>query len=191
MTLALCPSPVEPARDPRRPARAARQHDLATRVRALTRLLAVVTAGLAAWIVILAAGLPAAGATGRGRLLWVGFDLAELAGLAVTLWAVARSRQLAIPAALITGTLFVCDAWFDVVLSLGTDWWWLSVAGAVLLELPLAVLLWGSARWLVHAVIAEQVPDAVDAHLRRLSLVPSAPAAAGRGDAPDDRRAAG
>ena len=43
-----------------------------------------------------------------------------------------------VPAALVTATLLVCDAWFDVTLDLGTpDIWW-AVGSALLVELPLA-----------------------------------------------------
>jgi hypothetical protein len=140
------------------------------------RLLSVAVAGLLVWIVILGVSLPATDATRQWRLLWIGFDTAEVAALGVTLWAVYRSRQLAIPAALITGTLFACDAWFDVVLSWGTHGWWFSLATAVLVELPLAALLWGSARSMVHAVIAHQNPQALQStsgpHLRQLELLP-------------------
>jgi hypothetical protein len=124
---------------------AAPQKDITGCVRALTRLLSAVVAGLLVWIVILGVSLPTADTTRQWRLLWIGFDTAEVAALGVTLWAVYRSRQLAIPAALITGTLFACDAWFDLVLSWGTHGWWFSLATAVLVELPLAALLWGSA----------------------------------------------
>jgi hypothetical protein len=126
--------------------------------RALARILAAVAVGLVAWIVVLGVELPASASTRQWRLVWIGFDVGELAALLFTLWAAYRSRQIAIPAALITGTLFVCDAWFDVALSWGTGGWWLSVASAVLLELPLAGLLWFSARALVHSLIASQVP---------------------------------
>jgi hypothetical protein len=114
--------------------RAAPQDDIARWVKALVRLLSVTVAGLLVWIVVLGLRLPAADVTTQSRLLWVGFDTAEAVALGVTLWAVYRSRQLAIPAALIAGTLFACDAWFDVVLSWGTPGWWFSLAGAVLLE---------------------------------------------------------
>jgi hypothetical protein len=128
------------------------------------------------WIVILGVSLPTANATRQWRLLWIGFDTAEVAALGVTLWAVYRSRQLAIPAALIAGTLFACDAWFDVVLSWGTHGWWFSLATAILVELPLAALLWGSARAMLHAVIARQIPQAGQStsgpHLRQLELLP-------------------
>lgn len=128
--------------------------DIARRVRALTRLLSVALVGLLVWIVILGVSLPTAVATRQWRLLWIGFDTAEVAALGVTLWAVYRSRQLAIPAALITGTLFACDAWFDVVLSWGTRGWWFSLTTAVGVELPLTAVLWASARVMIQASLA-------------------------------------
>ena len=110
------------------------QKDITGCVRALTRLLSVVVAGLLVWIVILGVSLPTADTTRQWRLLWIGFNTAEVAALGVTLWAVYRSRQLAITAALITGTLFACDAWFDVVLPWGTHGWWFSLATAALVD---------------------------------------------------------
>ena len=126
---------------------------LAGRARVLTRLLSAAVAGLVVWIVVLGVSLPPADSTRQWRLLWIGFDTVELAALTVTVWAMYRSRPLAIPFALIAGTLFACDAWFDVVLSWGTPGWWFSVATAVLIELPLAALLWGSARSMARALI--------------------------------------
>jgi hypothetical protein len=173
MTLALHPARRYRVSNRRH---AAPQTDIARRVRTLTRLLSVVVAALLVWIVILGVSLPTADTTRQWRLLWIGFDTAEVAALGVTLWAMYRSRQLAIPAALIAGTLFACDAWFDVVLSWGTDGWWFSLATAVLVELPLAALLWGSARSMVHAVIAHQIPQTHQStsgpHLHQLELVP-------------------
>jgi hypothetical protein len=167
---------------------AAPQEDITGWVKALVRLLSVTVAGLLVWIVMLGLRLPAADVTRQSKLLWVGFDTAEAVALGVTLWAVYRSRQLAIPAALIAGTLFACDAWFDVVLSWRTPGWWFSLAGAVLLELPLTVLLWGSARAMVHVVIARQFAENMQLtsglHLRELELFPSE-------HPPEDRRRSG
>lgn len=134
-----------------------RTRDISDRIRALRRVLSVAVAGLLVWIVILGVSLPATGATRQWRLLWIGFDTAEVVALGVTLWAVYRSRALAIPAALITGTLFACDAWFDVVLSWGTAGWWFSVATAALIELPLAAVLWASARSMIQALITRRL----------------------------------
>jgi hypothetical protein len=142
----------------------------------LAWLLSAVAAGMLAWIVILGVSLPSTASTREWRLVWIGFDVGELSALLVTLWAIYRSRQIAIPAALISGTLFVCDAWFDVVLSWGTSGWWLSVASAIFIEIPLAAVLWLSARSLVHAVISNQLPaglGARSARLRDLELIPA------------------
>jgi hypothetical protein len=145
-------------------------------IRGLAWLLSAVAAGMLAWIVILGVSLPSTASTREWRLVWIGFDVGELAALLLTLWAIYRSRQIAIPAALISGTLFVCDAWFDVVLSWGTSGWWLSVASAIFVEVPLAAVLWFSARSLVHAVINNQLPagpGARPARLRDLELIPA------------------
>lgn len=185
MTLALRPTRRYPVSNGRH---AAPQNDITGRVRALTRLLSLVVAGLLVWIVILGVSLPTADTTRQWRLLWIGFDTAEVAALGVTLWAVYQSRQLAIPAALITGTLFACDAWFDVVLSWGTPGWWFSLATAVLVELPLAGLLWGSARSMIHAVIAYQNPQTRQStsgpHLHQLELIPHGHPTQNRSTAP-------
>jgi hypothetical protein len=146
-------------------------------VRALARILAAVVVGLVVWIVVMGVSLPSSASTREWRLVWIGFDVGEVAALLVTLTAAYRSRQLVIPGALISGTLFVCDAWFDVVLTWGTTGWWLSLAAAVFLELPLAALLWLSARSLVHGLIASQLPAATQngspPHLRNLELLPA------------------
>ena len=51
---------------------------------------------------------------------------------------------------MITGTLLCCDAWFDVILDAGTSDIWLSLASAVLVELPLAFLMFNAARRLIR-----------------------------------------
>ena len=59
-------------------------------------------------------------------------------------------RQTVIACLLVTGTLLCCDAWFDVVLDLQTGGMWLSIALAVVMELPLAFLLLNAARRLLR-----------------------------------------
>lgn len=143
------------------------------RINALACLLAAVAVGMLGWIVVLGVSLPSSASTREWRLVWIGFDVGELGSVLVTLWALYRSRQLAVPAALISGTLFICDAWFDVVLSWGTSGWALSLASALFLELPLATVLWLSARSLLRAGITSQpravVTNAPDAPRRAMS----------------------
>ncbi len=104
---------------------------------------------LLAWIVVLARTLSPNQLSGHWRLAWVGLDVFELTGFLVSAWAALRARQLLIPAALVTGTLLLCDAWFDVVLSWDGPDRWTSVLSAALVEVPLGLLLWLVARRLV------------------------------------------
>lgn len=106
--------------------------------------LGVVVAGavlLIPWITYLAVSLPDRFVAGQWKAAWVGFDIALLFFLAWTAWNAWQRRQMLIPSAMITATLLVCDAWFDVVLDWGTDDMWWSLATALLVELPLAALL--------------------------------------------------
>ena len=111
---------------------------------------------LAAWIAILILTLPMRYTSHDWRGVWVGLDLAELAGFAATAWAAWHQRQILIFLMMVTGTLLVCDAWFDVLLDAGTPDVWLSVASAVIVELPLAFLMFNGARRLIRlsAVVA-------------------------------------
>ncbi|GGN49510.1 hypothetical protein GCM10011579_003260 [Streptomyces albiflavescens] len=96
---------------------------------------------LVPWTVYLAVSLPDRYEARHWPMVWVGFDvmlLASLAGAGVAVW---LRRQALVPLSFVAATLLVCDAWFDISLSWGTDDVWGSVASAVLVELPLAVLL--------------------------------------------------
>ncbi len=110
-------------------------------------LLVVCCVVLIPWIVVLAFTLPPRYVAGHWQTAWVGFDVALLVGLAVTAWAGWRRRQIIVVSALVTATLLVTDAWFDVLTSSTTGALLVSAADAALVELPLAVLLfWVSAR---------------------------------------------
>jgi hypothetical protein len=105
---------------------------------------------LAAWIAILILTLPTRFTASDWRAVWVGLDIGELLGFAAIAWAAWHQRQIVIFFLIITGTLLVCDAWFDVALDYGTPDFTASVLSAVLVELPLAFLLFTAARRLVR-----------------------------------------
>jgi hypothetical protein len=94
--------------------------------------------------------LPKHYTAGHWRGAWVGFDLALLGAFAATAWAAWRERQALIILLTVTGTLLCCDAWFDVILDIGTRNIWESVASAALAELPLAFIMFTAARRLVR-----------------------------------------
>ncbi len=105
---------------------------------------------LAIWIGVLAVTLPRYYRSGDWRGAWVGFDLALLAVFAVTGWAAWRRRQLLVICLIVLATLLCCDAWFDVVLDARTSGFWLSLASALVIELPLATLAVLAARRLLR-----------------------------------------
>jgi hypothetical protein len=73
--------------------------------------------GLAGWIAILLLYLPVRYTSSDWRAVWVGLDVAELLGFAGAAWAAWHQRQIVIFLMIITGTLLVCDAWFDLTLN--------------------------------------------------------------------------
>jgi hypothetical protein len=124
--------------------------NLKRRARLFSLFAVVACVVLAAWIVVLVLTLHRDFTATHWRLAWVGFDIVELTGFALTGWALWRGRQIAIACLLVTGTLLCCDAWFDVILDLRTSGIWLSVASAVIIELPIAFLLFNAARRLIR-----------------------------------------
>jgi hypothetical protein len=133
--------------------------DVALSVRALRRrgvfvgLSFFAVIGLVAWMFVLGFTLPSTSTTHAWGVTWIGLDVAEAIALAISGWAAWRGRHLLIPAALVTGTLLLCDAWFDMALSWGTAGFTRSVLTAVIIELPLAVLLWLIAFRLIRATL--------------------------------------
>ena len=107
------------------------------------------------------------------RVAWGGFDMGLGLALATTAIAVARRSPYAEVAAAVTGTLLVCDAWFDVLtVRTGGE---LLQAGleALLLELPLAALCFWMATNLARAVeVARPYLLAAGFRIEKNRLVP-------------------
>ncbi len=105
---------------------------------------------LCGWIIVLTLTLHRQYTATHWRFAWVGFDIVLLAAFALTGWGFWRGRQIVIVCLLVTGTLLCCDAWFDVILDLGTKGIWESVASAAFIELPLAYIMFRAARHLIR-----------------------------------------
>ena len=103
--------------------------------------LLVCAVGLIPWTVGLAVRLPAHYVVGRWTLTWAGFDIALVACFAVTAWALWNQRPTALPAAVFTSALLLCDAWFDVLTAHGGRDLLVSAATALLGEIPGAIVL--------------------------------------------------
>ncbi len=134
---------------------------------------AVASIVLIGWIVVLSLTLQRSFHAHYWRLAWVGFDVMLLAAFAVTGWAFWRGRQIVIPCLLITATLLLCDAWFDVILDLGTGDMWAAVASALIVELPLAFLMLNAASRLIRwSLLLAMAGSAAGGHPPTLWKIP-------------------
>lgn len=104
-------------------------------------LFLICTIGLIPWTIFLATSLSPDYHTHHWRLAWTGFDGLLFIATATTSYLGWRRRQAVIGAAIVTATLLICDAWFDITLDLGTSAVWGSVASALFIELPLAIFI--------------------------------------------------
>lgn len=118
--------------------------------------LAVVTGSfvfLIPWIGYLSVSLPTHRVVSQWRFAWVGFDGALIAAIGVTALCAWRRLQIFIPWAIVTATLLLCDAWFDVVLDWNSDDRTGSLLTAALAELPMAALLLYVARKMIRLTV--------------------------------------
>jgi hypothetical protein len=104
----------------------------------VTPLFTLAAVGLVPWTLWLTFALPSRQVTEHYDLAWVGFDVALAAAFAATAWAAVSGSQWLVPIAAVTGTMLVCDAWFDVVTSVGGGELVEAILEAVLVELPFA-----------------------------------------------------
>ena len=118
---------------------------------------------LVGWIIVLVLTLNRDYTATHWRLAWVGFDVVLLAAFAATGWAFWRGRQIVIAFLLITATLLCCDAWFDVILDLGSSGVWVSIVSAIIVEIPLALLMFNASRRLIRLSALVAMSEAGDA----------------------------
>jgi hypothetical protein len=111
----------------------------------------LVALGLGPWTLYLTYALPSRHVTSHYDLAWVGFDIVLAGAFAVTGWCAYRATKWLVPAAAVTGTMLLCDAWFDVVTSTGAGERLEALLEAGLAELPLAGLcayiIWDAERF--------------------------------------------
>jgi hypothetical protein len=107
---------------------------------------------LVPWSGYLFGTLPPHYSANHWRIAWGGFDVGLALALAATATLIVRRSPLVEVTATVTGTLLLCDAWFDVLTSRGTSAVAQSIVEALLVELPLAGLCFWIARNLAHAI---------------------------------------
>jgi hypothetical protein len=113
-------------------------------------LLGAVAVALVPWTLWLTFSLPSRHTTEHYDLAWVGFDIGLAVAFAATAAAAVRWSAWLEPSAAVTGTLLLCDAWFDVVTTGGTGER-AALIEACVAELPLAAvcawIVWDAQRF--------------------------------------------
>jgi hypothetical protein len=104
--------------------------------RAATLVLIAASFALIPWTLWLTYSLPSRHVTRHYDIAWIGFDVALATAIGLTAYAALRRSRALVPLASATGTMLLCDAWFDVV----TSWDGEALVLAVFAELPLALL---------------------------------------------------
>jgi hypothetical protein len=69
------------------------------------------------WIIILADSLPSRHVAHDWNTLWVGFDISEVIVTLITVYFLVKKKIWLVISASILATLFVVDAWFDILTS--------------------------------------------------------------------------
>ena len=104
---------------------------------------AILALGTVPWVIFLAVTLPRHATFAHYRGVWVGFDTALVIVLALTGFLAWRGRPQVALASTAAATMLLVDAWFDVMTTPRGHGWLMSLALAVLVELPLAAIcLW-------------------------------------------------
>ncbi|SRR5258705_4719166 len=107
---------------------------------------------LLVWAAVLIFTLPPNYTANHWRVAWGGFDIGLGTAMIATAVAIIRRSPFAEIAAAVTGTLLICDAWFDVLTSRTSAELVQAGLEAILIELPLAALCYWMATNLARAV---------------------------------------
>jgi len=128
------------------------------------------TLALIPWTLIYISQLPDRHTAKHWSLAWVGFDLALCAALGTTAWSALRERALLIVGLIVSATLLVCDAWFDVATSLDTSDEDMTLVTALAIELPLAIYFSVLAYRYLRTSIRVSRPEYADRGLHAVPL---------------------
>jgi hypothetical protein len=128
------------------------------------------TLALIPWTLIYISQLPYHHTAKHWNLAWAGFDLALCVALGVTAWCALRERALLIVGLIVSSTLLVCDAWFDVATSLDTADEAVTLFTALAIELPLALYFAFLAYRYLRTTIRVSRPEYADSALHAIPL---------------------
>lgn len=133
-------------------------------------LMTLGAAVLVPWTAYLGVSLPNRYVARHWTLTWVGFDVVLIVMFGSTAVLGLLRRQLVVVVAFSSGVLLLCDAWFDITTANAHDRL-VSIATAVLAEVPIAVLLMSSAVRLIRITVRRVFAIGLDEPLWRAPLI--------------------
>lgn len=122
---------------------------LSRRAQLLSTVFLLAATALIPWTIFLGLSLPPKYDAGHWNLLWTGFDVGLFCVLGYAAWAAWFRRQILAATAIVAGTLLLCDAWFDIITSIGHRDQWLTLLTGLGGELPLALFFF----WLYRRIV--------------------------------------
>ncbi len=129
-----------------REAHAHEQHVILELNRLFSTIMAIAVVIMVPWTAFLAATLPTRFRAHNWDVAWVGFDSVLILVLLGTAWAAWYRRQILAMAAVVAGTMLLCDAWFDINTSWGTSGLAVTILTALIGNIPLALVFFWLAR---------------------------------------------
>jgi hypothetical protein len=124
------------------------------------------------WTVGLAATLPQRYVVGTWTITWTGFDVVLIGCFSVTAWALWKQRQVAVPAAMVTSVLLLCDAWFDLLTAHRGGDLLVSTITALFGEIPIAIVLAAMSTRLLRASMRVSEGSEINSPVRSLWRTP-------------------
>ena len=134
------------------------------------------TIALIPWTLLYITQLPNRHTTDHWNVAWTGFDVLLAIALGVTAWSALRERAMLIVGLIVSSALLVCDAWFDVATSIGTDDQMLTLFTALFIELPLAFYFALLTRRVLVTAIRVSRPEYAGTALHSVPLATDRPA---------------
>ncbi len=122
---------------------------LSRRARLVATCFLLIAAGMVPWTIFLGFSLPPRYDAGHWDLVWTGFDVGLICVLSYAAWAAWFHREVIAATAIVAGTLLLCDAWFDIITSLGHADQWVTLLTGLGGELPLVVFFF----WLYRKIV--------------------------------------
>ena len=118
-------------------------------------ILALAALVLIPWAIALGQMLPSRHVANHWDAAWTGFDVILALSLLATALASLRRSDFVRPLAAVSGTLLVCDVWFDVLTSSSGGDLEIAILLAIFGELPLAIVCFllatGRTGWVTRA----------------------------------------